>query len=198
MRRALPYVVSGGALLALVGVALVVGRYPVSPADLLSGKVSTTVETVLWQVRGPRVLAALLVGAALAAAGSAYQGMFRNPLVSPDILGVSTGAALGAVLGIFFSQGMFDENELRRQDVITIEDAEGNIMAFLNIIPSNAEEECTYDLIRIVSGAFPFRPALHGLEAGLTGTDLGVQLLHLVALTLAYGFIGRLALRRLA
>jgi ABC-type Fe3+-siderophore transport system permease subunit len=57
------------------------------------------------QVRGPRVLAALVVGAALAAAGTRYQGMFRNPLVSPDILGVSTGAALGAVLAIFFSQG---------------------------------------------------------------------------------------------
>jgi iron complex transport system permease protein len=58
------------------------------------------------QVRGPRVLAALLVGAALAAAGTAYQGMFRNPLVSPDILGVSTGAALGAVLAIFLSLGI--------------------------------------------------------------------------------------------
>jgi iron complex transport system permease protein len=64
------------------------------------------VSTVVMQVRGPRVLAALLVGAALAAAGSAYQGMFRNPLVSPDILGVSTGAALGAVLAIFLSQNI--------------------------------------------------------------------------------------------
>ena len=51
-------------------------------------------------------LAAIVVGAALAAAGAAYQGLFRNPLVSPDILGVSTGAALGAVLGIFFSLGV--------------------------------------------------------------------------------------------
>jgi iron complex transport system permease protein len=64
------------------------------------------VETVVLQVRGPRVLAALLVGAALAAAGTAYQGMFRNPLVSPDILGVSSGAALGAVGAIFLSLGM--------------------------------------------------------------------------------------------
>jgi iron complex transport system permease protein len=63
------------------------------------------VETVVMQVRGPRVAAALLVGAALAAAGTAYQGMFRNPLVSPDILGVSSGAALGAVLAILLSLG---------------------------------------------------------------------------------------------
>ena len=55
----------------------------------------------------PRVLAAALVGAALAVAGTAFQGLFRNPLVSPDILGASSGAALGAVLGIFFSLGVF-------------------------------------------------------------------------------------------
>ncbi|MEY8839709.1 FecCD family ABC transporter permease, partial [Cribrihabitans sp. XS_ASV171] len=50
-----------------------------------------------------RVAAALLVGAALAAAGASYQALFRNPLVSPDILGVSAGAGLGAVAGIFLS-----------------------------------------------------------------------------------------------
>jgi iron complex transport system permease protein len=47
-----------------------------------------------------------MVGAALAVAGTAFQGLFRNPLVSPDILGASSGAALGAVLGIFFSLGV--------------------------------------------------------------------------------------------
>jgi iron complex transport system permease protein len=69
--------------------------------------VSPAVENVVWQVRGPRVLAAALIGAALAVAGTAFQGLFRNPLVSPDILGASSGAALGAVLGIFFSLGVF-------------------------------------------------------------------------------------------
>ena len=57
-------------------------------------------------VRGPRVVAAVLVGGALAVSGTAFQGLFRNPLVSPDILGASSGAALGAVLGIFFSLGV--------------------------------------------------------------------------------------------
>ena len=101
MQRARP-------LVALVGIAFAVGRYPVSLAELfsvLTGQpVGANVEMVVLQVRGPRVLAAVLVGAALAAAGTAYQGMFRNPLVSPDILGVSTGAALGAVLAIFLSK----------------------------------------------------------------------------------------------
>ena len=104
------YFLAAALLAALVVVAFAVGRYPVSLADMLAlltgAPVSPTVETIVLQVRGPRIAAALLIGAALAAAGTAYQGMFRNPLVSPDILGVSTGAALGAVLGIFFSQGM--------------------------------------------------------------------------------------------
>ena len=68
---------------------------------------SAAVESVVFQIRGPRVLAAVAVGAALAVAGAAFQGLFRNPLVSPDILGASAGSALGAVLGIFLSFGIF-------------------------------------------------------------------------------------------
>lgn len=99
---------AGGLLLGLAGcvlLALLVGQYPLVPGDLLSawhGQVSESA-VVLWNLRLPRILAALLIGACLAGAGTAYQGMFRNPLVSPDILGVSAGAGLGAVLGIFFS-----------------------------------------------------------------------------------------------
>jgi iron complex transport system permease protein len=97
-------------------VAFTIGRYPVTLAELadvllsrLTGRpanVSPAVENVVLLVRGPRVAAAVLVGAALAVAGTAFQGLFRNPLVSPDILGASSGAALGAVLGIFFSLGV--------------------------------------------------------------------------------------------
>jgi iron complex transport system permease protein len=109
--RPLPYALAVLALLALAALAFAVGRYPVSPGEVLAAlaglAADPTVNTVVLQVRGPRVLAALLVGAALAAAGTAYQGMFRNPLVSPDILGVSTGAALGAVLGILLSLNIF-------------------------------------------------------------------------------------------
>ena len=104
-------------LLAGLLLAFVVGRYPVSLGDVfhvigakLAGRaadVPPAVESVIWQVRGPRVIAAALVGAALAVAGTAFQGLFRNPLVSPDILGASSGAALGAVLGIYFSLGAF-------------------------------------------------------------------------------------------
>ena len=92
------------ALLGAVLAALALGRYPIPLSALLSGRdaMDPAMATVLWNVRLPRVLAAILVGAALAGAGAAFQGMFRNPLASPDLLGVSVGASLGAVLGIFF------------------------------------------------------------------------------------------------
>jgi iron complex transport system permease protein len=117
-RSALPGLAIAVAVL-IVGLlfAFTVGRYPVSLADLvqvlfakMSGGemyVPAAVQSVILEVRGPRVLAAVMVGAALAVAGTAFQGLFRNPLVSPDILGASSGAALGAVLGIFFSLGVF-------------------------------------------------------------------------------------------
>src|SRR5499426_43472 len=116
-RRFLPGFIIALGLLALgLLVAFTVGRYPVTLAELIEVLVSrvagrpTTVppavENVVLLVRGPRVAAAALVGAALAVAGTAFQGLFRNPLVSPDILGASSGAALGAVLGIYFSLGV--------------------------------------------------------------------------------------------
>ncbi|MBK8764680.1 MAG: iron ABC transporter permease [Burkholderiaceae bacterium] len=110
------YAIALAALLAGVCVAFAAGRYPVSPAELLQvfwarllgapSGLPSTIETVVLQIRGPRVGAAVLVGAALALAGTAFQGLFRNPLVSPDILGASAGAALGAVLAIFLSLGV--------------------------------------------------------------------------------------------
>ncbi|MFE1599171.1 FecCD family ABC transporter permease [Methylobacterium sp. ID0610] len=105
-----------GAVGLAVALAFGVGRYPVGlgeVAQVLAAKlaggasgVSAPVEAVVLQIRGPRILAALLIGAALSVAGAAFQGLFRNPLVSPDILGASSGAAFGAVLGIWLSLGV--------------------------------------------------------------------------------------------
>ena len=92
--------------------AILIGPYPVTLEQLAKAvtrlfidepAATDQVDTVLLSIRLPRVATALLVGAALSAAGAVYQGLFRNPLVSPDILGVSTGAGLGAVTAIFFS-----------------------------------------------------------------------------------------------
>lgn len=62
-----------------------------------------SIETVIFKIRFPRILAALLVGASLSVSGLVYQGIFKNPLASPDILGVSSGVAFGASLAIFLS-----------------------------------------------------------------------------------------------
>jgi len=118
IRSAVPgFAIAIAVLIAGLLLALTVGRYPVGLGDLLSvltakltgqrADVAPAIESVIFQVRGPRVIAAMLVGAALAVAGTAFQGLFRNPLVSPDILGASSGAALGAVVGIYLSLGIF-------------------------------------------------------------------------------------------
>jgi iron complex transport system permease protein len=103
-------------LLLLFLISFSVGRFPVTMSELLNlmwskvtgapNNLAGAIETVVFRVRGPRVLASMVVGGALAVSGAVYQGLFRNPLVSPDILGVSSGAALGAVLGIYFSLGV--------------------------------------------------------------------------------------------
>ncbi|WP_205737896.1 FecCD family ABC transporter permease [Granulosicoccus antarcticus] len=113
-RRRLPvttgFIGPGLILLALAAAslfAIMIGPYSLSASQALAALVGLSgdpqADIVVQQIRLPRIGAALLVGAALAASGATYQAMFRNPLVSPDILGVSAGAGLGAVLGIFLS-----------------------------------------------------------------------------------------------
>ena len=102
------------ALLAVLGGAVLlsfgIGYYPLTPIQVFraflsrfgyGGDILPQAVTIFWSIRLPRILSAVCIGASLAAAGSAYQGMFRNPLVSPDILGVSSGASLGAAFAIF-------------------------------------------------------------------------------------------------
>ena len=100
-------VLAGVFLVVLFGSALL-GRFNLTPHQLFSLLRSqfqavepcwpVGSENVLFEIRLPRIAAAALVGASLALAGVAYQGMFRNPMVSPDLLGVSAGAGFGAAL----------------------------------------------------------------------------------------------------
>ena len=95
-------------VLAVSIISLTIGYYTLTASDVFSyifsfGSSSDYADitpTIVANIRLPRVLAALLIGSALAVSGCAYQGMFRNPLVSPDILGVTSGAAVGASLAI--------------------------------------------------------------------------------------------------
>lgn len=100
------------AIMAMIVLNLCVGAYPVSFHDLYgwllwrSGAALTVdenVKVIIENIRAPRIIAALVIGAGLSCAGAAYQSLFRNPLVSPDLLAVSSGAALGASLSILFS-----------------------------------------------------------------------------------------------
>ncbi|MEY9970260.1 iron complex transport system permease protein [Lysinibacillus sp. RC46] len=99
-------------------VSLGIGRFEVGLEQIikiLASKVITVEqtwtqmeETVVLNIRLPRILLALLIGGGLSIAGAGFQGMFGNPLVSPDILGVSAGAGFGASLGILlFGQNMY-------------------------------------------------------------------------------------------
>lgn len=111
--RALTVAWTGAAVVLISSFVLSVflGVYRVSAVDvvaILVSKVSggahtatSAAESVVWDIRLPRALAGLLTGGALSVSGAVYQGIFRNPLVSPDVLGVSTGASLGAIAGIF-------------------------------------------------------------------------------------------------
>ena len=96
-------------LLVCIVLAACVGKYPVSPVESLQimlGRTDNTSEmtvNVVLGLRVPRILASVIVGGALSMSGAAYQGIFKNPLVSPDFLGVSSGACIGAAVAILLS-----------------------------------------------------------------------------------------------
>lgn len=92
--------------------ALFINRYPFSifdQIDIILNNDSTNplISNIFWNIRLPRLLSAILIGMSLSIAGSAYQGMFRNPLVSPDILGVSIGSSIGAIIAIYFDYSIY-------------------------------------------------------------------------------------------
>lgn len=95
--------------------SFMLGRYPVSPSTVVSYIWQTAsgqpwtgareIAMVVGEIRLPRLAAAVMVGAALSVAGAVFQGMFRNPLVSPDLLGTAHGAGFGASLAILLGMG---------------------------------------------------------------------------------------------
>jgi iron complex transport system permease protein len=101
------------ALAATSVVALCIGRYSIDPTEAFgavasylqkvisgSGEKPTAMENVVFVLRIPRIIGAIVIGAALSLSGAVYQSVFKNPLVSPDILGVSSGASVGAATAI--------------------------------------------------------------------------------------------------
>jgi iron complex transport system permease protein len=113
-KRKIPYSVIvlglGIILILAIVISFFLGRYPINPGELfgiLFSKIfpidqfwTDQMETILFNVRLPRILLACLIGCSLAAAGASYQGIFQNPMAAPDILGATSGAAFGAALAI--------------------------------------------------------------------------------------------------
>lgn len=111
-RRVLPprWLWAAVAVVVVFLASFLVGRFPVPPGTVIGVLASKflpitpwwprEIETIVLAIRLPRILAAMMVGAALSMSGAAFQGVFRNPIVAPDILGVSAGAGFGAALAI--------------------------------------------------------------------------------------------------
>ncbi|HQS03130.1 MAG: hypothetical protein B7Y07_09975 [Halothiobacillus sp. 24-54-40] len=99
-----------GALGVFFILGVTTGPFPIGWADLFHvltqgpNAPANMLQTIIWEVRLPHVLGAMLIGAALALSGAAYQGLFINPLVSPEVLGVLAGSGFGAALGLTLSE----------------------------------------------------------------------------------------------
>ncbi|GAB4542566.1 MAG: iron ABC transporter permease [Anaerolineales bacterium] len=104
-----PYFLALMFLLAALLLSLAVGAVWI-PLDsvvrvMLGATENETYRVILWQIRFPRTVLVMLVGAALAGSGAAYQGLFRNPLADPYLIGVASGAGLGAVIAMSIQRG---------------------------------------------------------------------------------------------
>nr|WP_304519477.1 iron ABC transporter permease [Clostridium estertheticum] len=95
-------------------ISFTLGRYPISFSQLINaiylkvtqnGASNNTIQAVLFDVRLPRIIAAIFIGSALSVSGATFQGLFKNPMVSSDILGASAGAGFGAAIAILLSLG---------------------------------------------------------------------------------------------
>jgi iron complex transport system permease protein len=99
-----PYFITLLVLAIMLIVSLAIGSVFISPTELwrvISGTSSNdTFRTILWSIRLPRTMLIALVGAALAGSGAAYQGLFRNPLADPYLIGVASGAGFGAIIAM--------------------------------------------------------------------------------------------------
>lgn len=102
-KNAVAYIVSFILLIGAVLLGVLIGTVSMSPEVLWNPNSDPSAANILWNIRMPRVVLAGLVGASLAIAGAAFQGLLKNPLADPYTLGVSSGASVGAVMTLFFS-----------------------------------------------------------------------------------------------
>ncbi|WP_318616959.1 iron ABC transporter permease [Sporosarcina sp. YIM B06819] len=101
-KSSVAYIVSIATLLVAIWLGVSIGSVNIPISTLWNTAADATATNILWKIRMPRVVLAGLVGASLAIAGAAFQGLLKNPLADPYTLGVSSGASVGAVMTLFF------------------------------------------------------------------------------------------------
>ena len=101
-KSGIAYAVSIAALIVSIGFGVTVGTVSIPISTLWNGQDNASAANILWNIRMPRVVLAAMVGASLAIAGAAFQGLLKNPLADPYTLGISSGASVGAVITLFF------------------------------------------------------------------------------------------------
>jgi iron complex transport system permease protein len=212
-------------LLLLVGAVLFAVRFGEQPVSLTAVFTDATSSdaTIFWSVRLPRVLLAALVGAGLAASGSTLQGVLRNPLADPFVLGVSGGAALGATVSIALGLSTVGQvvpgsggwlEQLSAPAFFAFVGAVGSILfvlgasrghgryapisALLIGVIFNAFASAVITLIKVISDPHKVKDLLHFLTGSLTfeppGTLAFFAVLQAVAIGVMLALSGRLNL----
>ncbi len=198
--------------------SMLLGRYPVSLADLqlyfsshlLGQRVADidisrvqVLDNILMDIRLPRIVAAILIGASLSVAGVVFQSMFMNPLVSPGVLGVLSGASLGAALGMIVGKswlvvqlGAFSCGLLAVTIALSLALINrGNrlLMLILGGIISGAMFTALLSVVKYLADPYEQLPAIvYWLMGGLSATDAGTVLT--VSLPMGAGILLLLAL----
>lgn len=153
-----------GALVAALLLSLLLGSVPLSLDRIVAalvGQASAGDQLVVWQVRLPRALAAAAVGAALGMSGAALQGLLRNPLAEPGILGVSATAALFATFSLYFGLAAAGPYILPTAAVV------GALLATILVAVSAIRSQSVVTLILIGVGLSSFAAALMALLMNL-------------------------------
>jgi iron complex transport system permease protein len=213
MRRIKPVGWIGGSVILLLLIAtlsLLWGQYPISLETLISylqfkllggsgNETYTLLDNIILQIRLPRVLLAILIGASLATSGAAFQAMFVNPLVSPGILGVLAGAAFGAALGMLVSEHWYVVQILAFifgfvavgvamliGSMVT--NSRSTIMLVLGGVISGSLFTALLSIIKYVADPYSTLPAIvYWLMGSLTMADLSGVLLISVPMLLSIG-----------
>ncbi|KOO49754.1 FecCD family ABC transporter permease [Viridibacillus arvi] len=167
----LGYIIAFVILIVSIWLGVSIGSVKVPISTLWNTAADPTATNILWKIRMPRVVLAGLVGASLAIAGAAFQGLLKNPLADPYTLGVSSGASVGAVVTLFFgiSTPIFGIYTLPAFSMLGALLAMMGVMAFARLVDRTMKME-TLILTGIIVSSF--LGALISLLIALTGDEL--------------------------